>query len=107
MALTDEQLNTVKAEMETGKPLQLIVRESEIPNGRAPAVRRQLIEKFGKETVQEIIRTKIRPNMLNVAIDRAVTNNIAREDITAEQIDSYVATLEDAIVRLNAKKDEL
>lgn len=110
--LTDKQLSKIKSEMEQGSPIPKTLKEQNIEI-KAMEVRDQLFGKYGKEEIQKIIREKIRPNMpgMGAGMGRQFTlmteRLLSRPNIKAEQIDSMIASLQDCIVKLNAKKAEL
>ena len=108
MALTDPQLDTVKAEMEAGKPIRKILQEQGwAPAERPNQVRQQLNTKFGQSTIQSIVQNDVRPNMPNVRLEQVVSNAIGRDGVTVANIDGYIATCQACLTDLQAKKAEL
>lgn len=110
--LDDKDLKMIKKEMEQGTPIPRILREKNI-DAKAMEVRDQLFEKYGKEEIQKIILEKIRPNMPGIGagigqqFTRMTERILNRPRLTVEDIDGIIASLQDCIVKLNAKKAEL
>ena len=107
MALTDAQLDIVKAGMEAGNPIRTVLQtngwQAEQPN----LVRQQLNTKFTQPVIQNIIQTYIQPNMPSIRLNQIVDNAIGRAGVTVANIDAYIACCQACIVDLQAKKAEL
>ena len=110
MALTDEQLDDVKAKMEAGKALPAIIREN-YPDEKPRLVRQQMVQKFTAPVLQEIVKNHVLPNrfinQLEVVVGRSVGIAVQGENVTAEKLDAAIAILQDGIVSLQARKTEL
>lgn len=105
--LDDRQLEMIKEEMEKGVP---IPRTLEAKGWDVPVndVRGQLFEKHGREAIRQIIRDKIiRGASFGRRLERVLERALSIPNLTPENIDGMLAAVQDALVRLNARKAEL
>ena len=108
MALTNEQLADIKAKMESGRPMPTIENE-DYPDEKFPAVRKQMVETYGIHVFRQIARLQLAPLQFVNRLERMAIEGLSRflnsEHVTVERIDRCMAAMQNALVKLQQKKD--
>ena len=85
--LNDEQLKIIKSEMEKGNPIMVGANIHDIFVPNVAEVRRQLFDKYGKEVIVSIIKSKILPSRREMAISAGkAIGNIAKRAVKGVNI---------------------
>lgn len=103
-ALTDQQMDAIKAEMEGGKRFPQAVK-SVAPDAVMPKARQQMVAKYGEDGFQ-IVAMAGRPIPTFKRIKKMI-ERLEPQFTDLDQVNAMIANLESAVAELDRIKDNL
>jgi len=101
--LSDAELAEIKGEMESGKTIQEIRRERNLPRRVRPMM--ELIEVYGREIMGPIMNQLQRKNRSRTIAQ--IINTMVMSIDNPVEMDDVIAAVQDGLLRLEMRRQEL